>query len=150
MSYYRFISRGSYKTQAEEVWKVIQNLENIPGWWPGVKKIIIRGGDKTLRTGTLIDCSVKGLLGDLNFSLKVTEVEPCRLLRLESCGSLEGSGLCTIEQKGDTTEVRFLWEVATTGWLMNLAGLIIKPILARNHDKVMADGYRELKKRIEA
>ena len=71
-------------------------------------------------------------------------------MRLKSCGSLEGSGLCTIEQKGDTTEVRFLWEVATTDWLMNLAGLIIKPVLVRNHDKVMAAGYSELKKRIES
>lgn len=150
MLHYNFVSQGSFKAPATKVFRVIQNLEDMPAWWPGVKKVRTRGSNKTLIKGTLIDCSVKGLLGDLDFTLKVTEIEPNRLLRLESSGSLKGSGLCTLEQKNNTTEVKFLWEVATTGWLMNLAGFIIKPILARNHDKVMAAGYRALKARIES
>ncbi len=150
MLHYNFISQGSFKATAAKVWRVIQNLEDMPAWWPGVNNARIRGVDKTLRTGTLIDCSVKGLLGNLNFTLRVTELKTGRLLRLESNGGLKGSGLCTLEQNDDTTEVKFLWEVATTGWLMNLAGVIIKPILAHNHDKVMAAGYNALKARIES
>lgn len=150
MVHYRFTSEGSFKAPAAKVWRVIQNLEDMPAWWPGVKRACIRGSDKTLKIGTMIDCSVKGLLGDLDFTLKVTELKTNKILRLESRGSLEGFGLCTIEQKGGTTEVKFLWEVVTTGWLMNLAGVITKPILARNHDKVMAAGYEALKARIES
>jgi len=150
MSHYNFFSRGSFKAPVTKVWRVIQNPEDMPAWWPGVKKVRIRSSDKTLKAGRLIDCSVKGLLGDWDFTLEVTEIEPNRLLRLQSSGSLKGYGLCTLEQKNDITEVSFLWEVATTGWLMNLTSLIIKPILARNHDKVMAAGYEALRKRIES
>jgi len=77
-------------------------------------------------------------------------VEPAKRLFLKSAGDLKGFGLCTLERQGAQTLARLHWVVASTGWLMNLAGLVIKPLLKRSHDRVMAKGYEALKKRLES
>jgi len=146
---YHFVTEWSFKAPVERVWEVIKDAESMPAWWPGLKKCQIRGDDKTLKVGTLLEAAVKGLLGDLNFTLEVSEIEPHKRLLLKSSGDLRGIGLWTLAPDGDGTRTRFLWEITTTGWLMNLVGLLFKPLLARNHDRVMAAGYKALKSRIE-
>ena len=146
---YRFISEGSFRVPAARVWAIFEDMKSIPQWWPGVKSAGIRGGGKRIQKGSLIDVTVKGLLGDLSFTLEVTGIKPHKELYLKSCGDLEGYGLWTLEEEDGITRTCYTWEVVTTGWLMNLAGLFLKPFLAWNHNRVMAAGYKNLRSRIE-
>lgn len=146
---YHFVTEWRFKAAADRVWAAIRDVESMPLWWPGVKKAQIRGGDKALKVGTSINCRVAGLLGGLNFTLVVAEIEPGKKLLLKSSGDLEGSGLWTLEMQGDQTLTRFCWEVTTTGRLMNLVGLLLRPLLVWNHNRVMAAGYKKLKSRLE-
>lgn len=147
---YKFLSKGEFQAEPSAVWEVISKLEDMPLWWPGVRSVKVRGGDKVLRKGAVVDCAVKGLLGDLVFTLIATEVVPNKLLILKSTGDLRGEGECLLERKHNGfTEVKFKWNVTTTGFAMNLFGILLKPLLAANHDRVMQKGYEVIKKRLE-
>jgi len=146
---YDMLTEWRFKAPPRRVWAVVDDVGSMAAWWPGIKKAQIRGAGKKLKPGTAIDLVVKGIIGDLEFSVEAVEVEPARKLLFKSSGDLKGFGLCTLEKEGDETLARLRWVVATTGWLMNLAGLVLKPLLKRRHDRVMAEGYKVLKKRLE-
>lgn len=147
---YHFVTEWRLKAPASRVWEALKDVETMFLWWLGVKKAQIRGNDKTLKVGTILDFTVKGLLGDLKFTLEVAEIEAYKKLLFKSDGDLKGFGLWTIEAQNGESRTIFLWEVTTTGWLMNLAGVLFKPLLKRNHARVMAAGYRVLKSRLES
>jgi uncharacterized protein YndB with AHSA1/START domain len=149
MRIYHFVTDWSFKAPVNKVWDAIVDVEAYPTWWPGFKKAQIRGTDKTLRIGTVIDVTVKGFLGELNFTLEVRELEMHKKLLFKSSGDLQGTGLWVFEQQNRETRVRYYWDVGTTGLLMNLVGLFAKPWLTRSHEKVMSVGYRVLKSIIE-
>ena len=86
-------------------------------------------GIKKIKKGTVLDFVVQGIVGELKLVIEVIEVTPHRKLLVKSNGSLKGFGLDTLEKNGAQTLVRIRWEVASTGWLMNLAGLVIRPLL---------------------
>lgn len=147
---YNFLTEGTFEVEPEVVWRVISNPESMPLWWPGVKKADVKGADKELKKGMEIDCAVKGLLGDLAFTMTVAEIEPFKMLRFESRGDLEGEGLCLIKKsQNGQTEVTFKWGVRTTGLAMNLFGTVLKPLFCANHNRVMRKGYEALKTRFE-
>jgi hypothetical protein len=74
---------------------------------------------------------------------------PFEHLHLTCSGDLEGFGHVTLRETGNTTLVDYVWQVTTTGWIMNLFGLFFKPLLAASHNRVMDDGYRRIKPVIE-
>ena len=146
--HYYFLTEWRLKAKPWGVWAVVDDFESLPEWWPGIKDACIRGEDKKMRKGAVLELVVKGIVGDLKMVIEVAEVTPPRKLLVKSRGSLKGFGLCTLERDEAQTLTRMRWEVASTGWLMNLAGLVIRPLLKRRHNKVMGDGYRELQKRL--
>jgi uncharacterized protein YndB with AHSA1/START domain len=149
MPQYRFITEWSFHAPVEKVWALTTEAESMSLWWPRVKKSVIRGGGRSLELGTVIDVAVRGILGDLKFTLEVARIERLKELLLKSNGGLRGFGLWTLEEDGGTTRTIIRWEIATTGWLMNLAGFFAKPLLERSHNRVMARGYEALKAHLE-
>ena len=146
---YHFVTDWSFKAPVNRVWDVIKEVEAMPTWWPGFQKAQIRGADKTIRVGTMIDASVKWVLGDLNLTIEVSQLDTNKKLLLKTSGDLQGTGRWLLTQHGSETRTKYYWDVSTTGWLINLVGLLTKPLLVRSHAKVMAAGYKALKSRIE-
>lgn len=146
---YNFITEWVFKASPKKVWEATRNVNTISLWWPGFKKCQARGGVKTLEAGTIIDAAVQGLLGDIKFTLEVTEVLPPVKLTLKSEGDLEGAGEWELIPLNEETITRISWNVSTTGWLMNVAGFLFKPLFMWNHNRVMAAGYQALKEKMK-
>ena len=112
----------------------------------------IRGGESKLQLGSVVDCEVRGSLPySLCFTLEVTAFEPPRLMEIKSTGDLVGTGKWALESKDGGTESVFYWDVGTTKPILNLVGRLpfVRAMLEKNHDDVMAKGYKVVKSRIE-
>jgi carbon monoxide dehydrogenase subunit G len=146
---YSFHTVWAFKASRQKVWQAIDDIENAPCWWPGIRQMRILGGKRRIEIDSQIRARVRGLLGELKFTMTITDIHPFENLHLTCSGDLEGFGHITLCETGDTTWIDYIWEVTTTGWIMNLFGLIFKPLLAASHNRVMDDGYRRIKPVIE-
>ncbi len=144
---YRFLTRWQFDAPIDRVWAVITDVERYPDWWPGVRKAVVPGSDKSLRVGQVAELAVRGSLPyTLHFRTEVVEVAPPERLVLRSSGELTGRGEWSLAATERGTDVTYLWEVKLDkpgfGLLVRLPG--VKPLLSRNHDRVMAEGYANL------
>jgi uncharacterized protein YndB with AHSA1/START domain len=144
---YRFLTRWQFDAPIDRVWAVITDVERYPEWWPGVRKAVVPGADKSLRVGQVAELAVRGSLPyTLHFRTEVVEVSPPQRLVLRSTGELTGRGEWTLSAGERGTDVTYLWEVKLDkpgfGLFARLPG--IRRLLSRNHDQVMAQGYANL------
>ncbi len=146
---YHFITEWSFRAPAERIWALVKEPESIAEWWPEIEKVKIRGENKDIAKGNIIDVAIKGFLFNLNITLEVIGIESKKELHLKSYGDLEGHGLLTLKEEGDFTKVTYIWEVNTIRWWMNILGLFLKPLLTWSHKKAMDSGYNALKSCIE-
>ncbi len=120
----------------------------MPEWWPGVKRFEILSKEQEMLPGCRIQAAVKGLTGDLNFELEITKAVPFGEIVMQSRGDLTGQGVWTLTTDNGNTISTYIWEVSTTGRLMNFLGFVFKPLFIWNHNRVMKAGYTALKKRL--
>ncbi|XUX00224.1 MAG: SRPBCC family protein [Dehalogenimonas sp.] len=145
---YHFVTDWHFDAPPDCVWSLIRDAESMSQWWPGVKRFEIIGQDKSLKIGQRINASVQGLAGELAFTLEITEIENGKRLKMKATGDLEGEGIWTLEKEVGGCRTIYQWDVSTSGWLMNVLGLVFKPILMWNHDRVMAKGYQAIKTKL--
>ena len=81
---------------------------------------------------------------DLRYVITVTRYNPPREMAYDSEGDLVGQGSYVLTEVGDATDVVFTWEVATTGFWMNLLAPVLKPVFGWNHNFVMKEGEKGL------
>jgi len=148
--YYHFVTKWQFNVPRNLVWTFLEDIETIPQWWPGVKRFEMTGYKRRLELGSRVKVAVQGLLGQLRFTLEVTECRPDRLMRFKCAGDLEGEGVWNLYENEGTTYSVFTWDVSTSGYLMNLVGSVLKPVLAWNHNRVMAKGYGAIRRKLEA
>jgi uncharacterized protein YndB with AHSA1/START domain len=149
---YCFLTRWHFDAPIGRVWAVITDAERYPDWWPGVRKAIVLGSDKTMRVGQVAELAVRGSLPyTLQFRTEVVEFSAPERLVLRSTGELTGRGQWQLTATESGTGVTYLWEVKLEkpgfGLLPRLPG--IRTLLARNHDRVMAQGYANLCRLLE-
>ena len=128
---------------------MVKKPESIVEWWPEIKHVKVRGENKDIAKGNIIDVVIKGFLYKLDITLEIIGIESKKELHLKSSGDLEGNGLLTLKEEDHFTIVRYVWEVNTNGWWINILGLFLKPLLIWNHKKAMDSGYKALKSRVE-
>jgi hypothetical protein len=148
---YHFVTDWRFHAPLERVWSVVLDIERYPGWWKNFRRVnIARGDGKSI--GSLIECEVRGSLPySLKYSLEVLEAEQHRHILLRSGGDLVGTGRWAFAQADDgVTAAQYFWDVATTNRILNLVAPLARSALARNHEQVMANGYRALRPHIEA
>jgi hypothetical protein len=78
--------------------------------------------------------------------MKTTRVEELHRIEGTASGELEGRGIWRLVSEESGTSVRYDWNVRATKRWMRLLAPVARPIFAWNHDKVMADGERGLRK----
>jgi len=75
-------------------------------------------------------------------------VEPPFRLEGISKGDLEGSGKWRLERLDNQTSVRYDWVVKTNKKWMNLLYPVAYPFFKWNHNSVMDEGFKGLRKRL--
>lgn len=125
----------------DSVWDAIYDAEAYPSWWRAVLSVtkLDQGGpDGVGRTDRFV---WKAPLGyRLRFDLQVTTVRRPNRLGGVATGDLEGTGDWSLGQDGDTTEVRYDWNVRTRRRWMNALAPVARPAFKGSHDAVMRAG----------
>jgi len=140
ISHYDFLSTWCLDAPIDDVWRVLSDASGYSGWWDAVTSVeqIAPGGD--LGIGRVNRFAWRGRLPyTLHFDMRVTRVEPGRLIEAAATGELEGVGTWRLFA-GPGTAVVYDWRVHTTPTWMNLVGPVARPVFKWNHDFVMRQG----------
>lgn len=146
---YHFVTDWRFRARLQRVWEVVLDIERYPGWWKNFRRVTITRGDGR-SIGSVIECEVRGSLPySLRYALEVIEAEQYRHILLRSTGDLVGTGRWAFSGGDPETRAVYYWDVATTNPVLNLVAPLAKGALARNHERVMANGYAALRPHVE-
>jgi hypothetical protein len=142
MASYSFVTTWRLRAPIEQVWAALRGPE-FP-WWPNMVRVrTLTPGQSGV--GSRYERVTRGRLPYLlRYEITVTHMDPPREMVYDAAGDLAGKGRYVLTQVGDTTEVIFYWDVATTGRWMNLLAPLLRPLFAWNHNRVMAEGEKGL------
>lgn len=147
---YQFITHWRFQAPLEKVWKEIKAMSRWPEWWSYVAKVELLKQGEANELGAIRRITWKTALPyTLTFDSELVEEIHHQLMKGRAFGELEGTGIWTFLTEGETTLVRYDWQVKTTKSWMNLLAPLARPIFAWNHDKVMTAGFVGLTKRLE-
>jgi uncharacterized protein YndB with AHSA1/START domain len=144
MAAYSFVTHWHFAAPRARVWEELDAAARYPLWWPSILEY--RDLTPTTRgAGARAERVVKGVLPyRLRYTTTVTAYEPPREIAYDAAGDLAGRGRFVLEDEGAGTHVTFHWDVATSGFWLNLLAPLLKPLFAWNHNWVMAQGERGL------
>lgn len=146
---YRFRSRWHLPAARAWCWSEIEHAL-LPGgdiaWWRGVgvttpPERILPGESFVLAVRTPFRYRLRTLL-------LLDEVRPGESLSARAAGDLRGRGRVDLFDGPTpaTTVVDFSWDVATAPRWMNVTAPLLRPVFARAHRIVMAEGERGLRR----
>ena len=149
MSQYSFVTHWSLNAPVENVWNEIRDMDRWPEWWKYVKTVtLIKQGDANdIGSIRRIQWST-ALPYTITFDSELVSVDHHKRIEGRAFGELTGTGIWTFEVNGDTTHVRYEWNVQTTKKWMNFFAPIARPLFSWNHDKVMSAGIEGLRERL--
>ncbi len=148
---YAFITSWKIHAPIEQVWPLIYETEDWPHWWRGVASVKKLQAGNDLGVGAKHEYTWKSVLPyKLSFIMQVTGIDKHKMMQGRSSGELEGTGTWDFQQVGDTTYLRYYWNVVTTKRWMNIFSFMLKPIFKYNHDVVMKWGAEGLAKKLGA
>jgi carbon monoxide dehydrogenase subunit G len=135
---YHYISTWQLQAPIEQVWAAISDFERLPAWYPAVQEVHTQIPGDGQQVGTRVRLVIKGQLPmRLAFEGTITRVErPCEL-ELQAEGDLAGTGRWLLDQEGEITTARYLWDVQTTKAWMNLVAPVARPLFTWNSKGVM-------------
>jgi len=141
--HYRFHSEWRIAADPDRVYATLADVATYPSWWPQVQAA--RQLDEV--SGELRCRSM--LPYDLVFVIR-REVEDAerRILRATLDGDLAGSSQWTITPDGAATLAVFDEDVLVRKALIKLAGVLARPALRFNHDRMMRAGERGLREHL--
>ncbi len=148
---YHFKTEWHFRAPLERVWNVVLDIQNYPPWWKNFRRVrLVRGDGKSV--GSVIACEVRGSLPySLNYRLEVLEATHLKHILLRSTGDLVGTGSWEFSEPAPgASQAVYYWDVATTNPILNLVAPLARGALARNHERVMANGYDALRPYVES
>lgn len=143
-NHYRFRSVWRLDAAADAVYAALLDVAAYPAWWPEVRSARETGA----QSGELVCRSM--LPYDLVFHLEREIEDPVeRVLRARLTGDLIGVSQWTIGGDGDGTEAVFDEDVEVGKAAVRAAGLLVRPALRFNHDRMMRSGERGLRRHLD-
>jgi len=150
MADYHYVSTWQLQAPIEQVWTVINDVERMPAWYPAVQEAQTLAAGDADGVGRRVRLVIKGRLPmQLAFEATIARLDPPRELELHAEGELAGSGRWLLDQQGEITTVRYLWDVRTTKPWMNLVAPIARPLFAWNTKGVLLEAGRGLARLLE-
>jgi carbon monoxide dehydrogenase subunit G len=150
MADYHYVSTWQLQAPIEQVWTVINDVERLPAWYPAVQAAQTLAAGDADGVGRRVRLVLKGRLPmQLAFEATVARLDPPWELELHAEGELAGSGRWLLDQQGEITTVRYLWDVRTTRPWMNLVAPIARPLFTWNTKGVLLEAGRGLARLLE-
>jgi uncharacterized protein YndB with AHSA1/START domain len=147
---YHYISTWQLRAPIEPVWAAISDLEQLPAWYPAVQEVQTLAPGDDQQVGTRVRYVIKGRLPmRLAFEATITRVDPPREAELRAEGELAGTGRWLLDQEGEITTVRYLWDVQTTRPWMNLIAPVARPLFTWNSKGVMLQAGQGLARHLQ-
>jgi len=145
---YHFITNWTIQGTAHEVAEVLGDPVALKRWWPSVYLEVreLEPGDPQTHIGRYIELYTKGWLPyTLRWRFRVTESRGDAGFALVADGDFVGTGVWTLEQRGDTVDVQYDWRIRADKPLLRYGTPIFRPIFGANHRWAMARGEESLK-----
>lgn len=147
---YKFVTEWQVKAPLEQVFKIIENGEDLPRWWPQV--YLAAKAEKMGRAdkiGDKIHFHTKGWLPyTLRWTAEVVSMTPPTGMEIRATGDFVGQGIWKLTAEGEITSVRFDWQILAEKPILRYFSFIAKPIFSWNHHWAMARGYESLNREI--
>jgi len=140
---YEFHESWEVAAPLDDVRDVLVDLERYPAWWPQVVAVASLGPDdaRVLCRSTLPYT--------LDLVLHAVSRE-APLLEVRVAGDLTGTVRWRLSPTAGGTHLDFTQEVTVQGRLLGLASYLARPVLAWNHDRMMAGCLAGLRREVEA
>lgn len=143
---YHFVTHWRLPGTAEDVSAVLGDTALLRRIWPSVyggAREVQPGGEHGL--GKVVQMRTVGHLPYvLRWAYTVVETRHPFGYTVEARGDLSGRGVWTLEQDGEWVNLAYDWRVRAEKPLLKWLSPLLKPLFARNHDRVMADGQQAL------
>jgi hypothetical protein len=149
---YRFVTRWRVQGSCEEVFAVLSDSENLTRWWPSVYRRVqpISPSTGPNGVGKKLRLDTQGWLPyKLRWELVVVERQVPMRLALEASGDFVGTGVWTLVQDGNVTNVTFEWAIRARKPLLRCLSLFLRPVFSLNHRWAMARGLESLELELE-
>lgn len=148
MARYSFVTTWRLAAPIDKVWEAL----SVPQvWWPSMVSSVQLTPPGENGVGARYERVTRGRLPySLHYILTITQRDRPHAMSYDSEGALFGKGRHVLREAGGATEVVFSWDVATTGFWMNLLAPLLKPLFAWNHGYVMAEGEQALARYLRA
>lgn len=144
-SRFELTSCWAFDTGRERVFAAIADAERWRRWWPGLVEAtrLAAGDDRGIgEIGRFVWRAPIGYR--VGFEATTTRRKPPSLLEADVRGDLNGVGRWVFDGDDEWTEVRYSWDVVVTGRLRSPASRMLRPVLVREHDRLMAAGAHGL------
>lgn len=148
---YRFVTVWRLRAPIDDVFRVIDDIDAWPEWWPSVRAVERLGEPGPDGLGARVRTTFVGKLPyRLRFDLRVTRREQPTGLAGDATGELEGTGTWTLWEAEGWTGAEYVWAIRTTRPWMNLLAPLpfVDEIFRLNHHAVMRDGLGGIRRRL--
>lgn len=143
---YAFRSDWSFAAKIEEVSAILEDIENLPRWWPSVylDVCVLDPGDED-GIGKRVELFTKGFLPyTLRWTFTVTSANAPHGFSIAAEGDFVGTGIWTLQQGRERTKVRFDWTIRAEKPMLRRLSWLLKPLFAANHRWAMEKGEKSL------
>jgi hypothetical protein len=131
---------------------LLTDSKSLSRWWPAVYRGVDQIAPPTRPDGVgkRLGLHTQGWLPyRLHWELLVVEHESPSRLAFEAKGDFVGKGVWTLEEDGDSTEVRYEWAVRAHKPLLKYFSFVLKPLFEMNHRWAMRRGLESLELELE-
>jgi hypothetical protein len=145
---FRFDRRWSFPCSAEDLWAVLERVEDYPSWWPWLRRFDL--DPARLEAGARARCVVTAPVTPFSLRLAVdlVDVVPGRSVEAAVRGNLVGRGsLLVTPLDGTTCTARLRWDVEVAHRALGPLARAARPLAARGQDWVVATGVRRFRRR---
>lgn len=148
MNTYHFITHWRVEATCEEVYRILEDVEALPRWWPSVYlevKQLEKG--RPGGVGKVVSLFTKGWLPyTLHWQFHVTETHYPTGFSLEAVGDFAGTGIWTFKQAdAQHCEITYDWRINAEKPLLKMLTFLLRPIFSANHLWAMRKGEESLK-----
>lgn len=148
--HYQFVTDWHVDAPIEDVWDVLADSLRWPEWWHGVTDVSEIAPGRADGVDSVRRYTFRSVLPyDLVFDMRTTRFDKPTALEGEATGELIGTGRWLLRSRGQTTFVRYIWEVDTAKRWMNVLAPLMRPLFVWNHDVIMRAGEAGLRRRLE-
>lgn len=148
---YHFCTLWKLTAPRAAVCRAIEESLAWPEWWPGVEQVQELDPGDADGIASVRRYVWKGRLPyRLTFDVRVTRMQRETMVEGIASGDVEGLGRWHFASEGDTTIVRYDWQVRPTRLWMRLLSPLARPLFSWNHDVLMRQGGEGLARRLQA